>query len=180
MKRLSHTNSQSFLFAIFKEFKKIGTCSCQVIDTQEYDKTTQTIFPNSWFYSPKRDVMKPYLKINGLESFKQQRHGNGRLCLQALFELAQRYGCEGRMLAEARFGSAGFYEACGFHGEYSGQDGLKYFNPTQKNLSMLYKGNTEKTAFKFIPLPTIDSEKEKNSHTDLALFNQMLQKANLR
>ena len=172
MQKIDKTlNSQEQLFAIYRSYKKIGTCVFHVEDRQKVGRNQQSIYPNSWFANKKSEHVFPFLKITGLETMGQKKQGNGRLCLQALLECAIRNGCGGRMLVEAAFNSAPFYEHCGFEGGEVGQDGIKYFDPTEKNLSLLYKGTEQAGRFKFIPLSP------QNSDTDKELFNRMLMNA---
>ena len=169
MQKIDKTsNSQEQLFAIYRSYKKMGTCVFYVEDRQKVSRNQQSVFPNSWFANKKSEYVFPFLKITGLETIGQKKQGNGRLCLQALFECAKRNGCGGRMLVEAAFKSAPFYEHCGFEGGEVGQDGIKYFDPTPKSLSLLYKGEEQIGEFKVIPLSA------QNSETDKELYNRML------
>ena len=75
------------------------------------------------------------------------------------------------MVVKAAFGSAPFYEHCGFEGGEVGQDGIKYFDSNKKSLSLLYKGPKSERNFKFIPLSV------PYSVTDKELFDRMMMNA---
>ena len=164
-------NSQKQSFTIYHAYKKIGTCAFYIEDHLVVDRKQTPILPDSWFLSKKSEYVLPFLKVTGLETMGKRKQGNGRLCLQALFECAKRSGCEGRMVVESAFGSASFYEHCGFEGKEVGQDGLKYFEPNQKSLSLLYKGNEQEGTLKLIPLPI------QHSKADKELFDRMVMNA---
>ena len=172
MRQVDRTlNSQERFIAIYHAYKKVGTCVLHIEDRQRVNRTQNSLFPNSWFLNKKSETAFPFLKITGLETMEQKEKGNGRLCLQALFEYSKLYGCKGRMVVQAAFASAPFYEHCGFEGGEIGQDGIKYFDPTDKNISLLYKDGMPEGNFKLIPMSIPDSP------TDNDLLNQMITKA---
>ena len=164
-------DSQERLFDIYLAYKKIGSCVFCIESHQIVNRTQQPVFPNSWFSDRKSRRVFPFLKITGLKIEEQKRQGNGRLCLQALFEYSQRSGCNGRMALNTAFGSAPFYEHCGFKGGEIGQDGFKCFEPTAQSLSLLYKDSTQEEKFKLIPASV------PNSVVDKDLFDSMMAKA---
>ena len=166
-----------WLFEIYKNFKKIGTCLCQFLDVSTLTEDSLTVFPTTWFYHKRSKSLFPILEIAGLETLNDRNNGNGRLCLQALFNLSQSKNCGGRMVVRSKFGSTPFYEHCGFVGQNAGQDGIKYFNPTKRNMDLLFKDSEQTNDFKFIPFETPRSKISKNSVSDKELFHQMLLKS---
>ena len=115
------------------------------------------------------------MEITGLETLQQKKVGNGRLCLQALYELSRQRGCGGRIQVFADLGAAPFYEHCGFRGGNVGERGLKYFDPTPQNLSLLFPSGEIQIRCQFIPVAQTTPVKTL-SQTDGSLFNRMLQK----
>ena len=164
-------------FDMFKSYKKIGSCSVARIEKQNPPNEDKTIFPKTWFYSGRSNEMRMILEITGLESFHQRGCGNGRACLQALYEFSRRVGCGGRMQVVADFNSGAFYEHCGFKGMDAAQDGFKYFDPTAQNLKLLFPKGMPNMDYRFIPVETLVYRKKQLSETDKILFNRMLQKS---
>lgn len=164
------------LFDVFKSYQKIGSCALTLVENQEFPRTGACILPNSWFQDRNSNWVVPVLEITGLETFQQRCSGNGRLCLQALYDLSCRRGCGGRMQVFADFDSAEFYEHCGFKGQNAGQNGFKYFDPTSENLHRLFPEGFQQNEFRFIPVPLPCIAKNTYSHTDKVLFDRMLQK----
>ena len=174
----SKSQEQShWLFEIYKNFKKIGTCSCKFFDISTLTEDPLTILPISWFSQKRSRTILPVLEISGLETLNDRNNGNGRLCLQGLFNLSQSKNCGGRMVVRSKFGSAPFYEHCGFVGQNAGQDGIKYFNPIKGNVKLLFKDSAQTNDFKFIPFETPRSRISKNSVSDKELFHRMLLKS---
>lgn len=172
----SHFNQEAELFDIFKAYKKIGSCALVIVENQKSPRSGQQFFPDSWFWAKNSDRVFPILEVTGLETFQQKGVGNGRLSLQALYELSKNKGCGGRMLVYADFDSAGFYEHCGFKGGEKGKNGFKYFDPTSENLTLLFPNGFQSGGYMFIPVELQKTEKRKLSQTDKALFERMLQK----
>lgn len=176
------------LFALFCEYQKIGECCFCISKDQQIPKEKQHLFPSSWFFDRRKVTLKPVLEITGL--LTEKNRGNGRLCLQALYERSVYEGCEGRMQLIANFDSGCIYEHCGFKGEEQGKDGLKYFDPTPENIQSLFsktesqdgkkRKNEREKRFRLIPLPTPRSSQRKNSSSDHELFERMLNKARER
>ena len=164
------------LFDVFSSYRKIGSCAIAFVYNQHSPRKEGQFFPNSWFPNKTSKEMLPILEITGLETFGQRKSGNGRLCLQALYELSKRRNCDGRMQVLSDFGSAPFYEHCGFLGGEKGKDGLKYFDPNPQNFSLLFPSGIEKSEFRFIPVSIKKSPKDELSRTDKVLFERMLQK----
>lgn len=169
-------DNQTQLFTIFQAYKKIGTCAYQIITDQRIGEENESPFPTSWCSNKIAKTIRPFLKITDLETMENKQAGNGRLCLQALFEVSKKYGCQGRMLVEADFGSGAFYEHCGFKAQKEESDCIKYFDPTKENLDLLYRGSAQSGDFKLIPLSVPKLEEEKYSTLDKELFNRMLVK----
>ena len=164
------------LFDIFHAYKKIGSCSLSLVESQNSPRKEAQFFPDSWFVYRSGNKMLPILEITGLETLQRQKIGNGRLCLQALYGLSKRRGCGGRMQVLSDFNSAGFYEHCGFLGGVAGENGLKYFNPTPKNLSLLFPNGVQQQGFLFIAAPVLGKVSKKLSDTDKALFDRILKR----
>ncbi len=164
------------LFDIFASYKKIGSCTLALVHDQNSPRKGQQFFPDSWFNNRISEQMKSILEVTGLETFQQRGAGNGRLCLQALYELSNQKGCDGRMQVFAAFGSAPFYEHCGFEGGQNGVDGLKYFNPTPQNLAHLFPAGFSKNNFCFIPVSPQKVAQKEPSQSQKTLVNQNLQK----
>ena len=160
------------LFDIFDTYKKIGSCTLTLVRDQQSPRNEHQFFPNSWFVDKTTDQMKPVLEVTGLETFQQRSTGNGRLCLQALYDLSQKKGCDGRIQALAAFGSAPFYEHCGFEGGKKGEDGLKYFNPTSQNVMRLFPAGFTQNHFCFIPITPRKVTKKEPRCTNNTLLNQ--------
>ena len=164
------------LFDIYRSYQKIGSCALALVDDQKCPLNERQFFPDSWYLNKMSGRMKSILEITDLEAFSQREQGNCRLCLQALYELSQHRGCGGRMQMFSDFGSASFYESCGFSGGSVGVDGLKYFDPTSQNLVLLFSTSPQQEGYHFIPI--LDSETYQNtlSRTNKVLFDRMLQK----
>ncbi len=166
------------LFDLYLAYKKIGSCSFVLVENQKTPRDQSQYFPDSWYDRKNSENMKPVMEITGLIVPKNK--GYGRLCLQALYELSCRRNSCGRIQVLADFGSAPFYEHCGFSGGKTGQDGLKYFNPTAKNLKLLYPKGIQNEKFKFVPVRVQKSPQQPCSSQDKVLFDRMLQKANMK
>lgn len=164
------------LFDIFCAYKKVGSCSLALVDNQRSPRKEQQFFPDSWFVNTRSDQMLSILEVTGLETIQQKNSGNGRLCLQALYELSKRRACGGRIQLFSDFNSAAFYEHCGFSGGVKGESGLKFFDPTDKNLTLLFPNGMEQANCRFIPVSLPQRVSKKLSQTDKALFERMLQK----
>ena len=164
------------LFDVFNSYRKIGSCAVAFVYDQRSPRKGKQFFPNSWFVNKISQEMLPILEITGLETFGQQKSGNGRLCLQALCELSKHRHCGGRIQVLSDFNSAPFYEHCGFSGGEVGKDGLKYFDPTPQNITLLFPHGIGKSEFRFIPVSIQRSPKKELSQSDKILFERMLQK----
>lgn len=164
------------LFDLFYAYKKVGSCALSLVDNQRSPRDEQQYFPDSWFVYKKSEQMLPVLEVTGLVSFPQKNLGNGRLCLQALYELSKRRACGGRIQLFSDFDSAPFYEHCGFSGGVKGASGLKFFDPTDRNLALLYPKGFQQLNFRFIPVLLPRRVSKKLSQTDKTLFERMLQK----
>lgn len=160
------------LFDIFDFYRKIGSCTLTLVRDQQSPRYEQQFFPNSWFVDKTSDQMKPVLEVTSLEVFQQESTGNGRLCLQALYELSQKKGCGGRIQVLTTLGSVSFYEHCGFEGGQKGEEGLKYFNPTSQNLTRLFPAGFTQNNFCFIPVVPDRVSKKEFSLLDKALVKQ--------
>ena len=163
------------LFDVFSSFQKIGSCGLALVDSQLSPRKEEQFFPDSWFMDKKTEKMRHVLEVTVLEAFQQKKMGNGRLCLQALYDLSHQKGCGGRIQVFADLGSVPFYEHCGFKGGTAGKNGLKYFDPTPQNLSLLFPTGESQMKCQFIPISSRSSVKVL-SQTNKVLFNNMLQK----
>ena len=87
--------------------------------------------------------------------------------LQAVFELSKKLGTEGRIYLTSKKKEtslrepAPFYEHCGFKGN-TGTDGGKYFNPTPKNIQILFS----KVLHPFFEMKEISIQQNENSFVD--------------
>ena len=114
---------------------------------------------------------KPVLEIEGIGVFGLENAGHGRgygrFGLQACYKLAQNLS-EGRMVVHAIWKAGPFYEHCGFRGLHAGEEGIKYFEPTQKALCALFPKGKEMP-----PTFTIKKRPRENFQFDFELFNKM-------
>lgn len=163
------------LFDVFRSYQKIGSCALALVEDQLSPRKEGQFFPDSWFMDKKSEQIRPVLEVTDLETFQQKKSVNGRLCLQALYELSYQKGCGGRIQVFADFGSASFYEHCGFKGGKVGENGLKYFDPTPQNLSLLFPMGEPQVKCQFIPVSSQSPVKVLSS-TSKALYNNVRQK----
>ena len=122
--------------------KTVGTMNVSVHHQKTSSRGEKQIYPDSWFIG-ETEQLKPILEITGLGTIWHQGEGYGRAGLQRAYEMSLEQGCDGRVEVHATWGAGKFYEHCGFvgkNGEKNGQPGIKYFEPTEKNIAALYKG----------------------------------------
>lgn len=140
------------IFEIYKDFRKIATCACALVDDQQSPRGDEQYFPNTWYQYKESERMNPVMEITGLKAVSLKGKLYGRLVLQALYTKSVLYGCAGRMQVFTSFGSASFYEDCGFKGKNTGKDELKYFDPTKQSLGKLFSKEYNLECVKFIPV----------------------------
>ena len=132
--------------AFYFQGKKVGEASVGIRINAYAPREKMQFYPDSWFCAPpqKSDIlgsispMKPFLEITRYDFFENVGKGYGRWGLQKLYQLSCQLGAEGRISLDAQNHSAGFYEHFGFVGIISGEDGRKYFDPTEENVKALF------------------------------------------
>ena len=134
-------------FDIFQDYKKIGSCSCVVVNDQVVPRGTDQSFPSSWYVNKYTDQVRPILEIIRLETTL----ADARSCLQALYEISQHRGCDGRMQIAPSSETRIFLERCGFKEDNPNRKGLQYFDPKLKSISLLMGNNDQSVNFKLIP-----------------------------
>ena len=158
-----HDESSSKNFEFYFQNKKVGKCSVRLYQKACGMLGDYQFFPENWFYKEKteswelgeRAPLKPFLEITNFDFSAFQGQGFGRMALQKMYQLSNELGAEGRISLVALkketslYEPALFYEHCGFKGISLGQKGRKYFNPTEKNIKLLFsKGDSARFSAK--------------------------------
>ena len=133
---------EMYAFDMVDGDKIVGTMNISVHKQKTSSRGENQIYPDSWFIDDS-EKLKPVLEIDGYGTLDNQGHGYGRAGLQRAYEMSLDKGCGGRVEVHATWGAGSFYEHCGFvgqNGEKNGQPGIKYFEPTEENVAVLYKG----------------------------------------
>ena len=128
---------EKYAFDMVDGDKTVGQMNISVHRQKTSSRGENQIYPDSWFIGDS-EQLKPVLEIDGFGTVGNQGGGYGRAGLQRAYEMSLEKGCSGRVEVLATFGAGSFYEHCGFVGKH--KDGLKYFEPTEKNIATLYEG----------------------------------------
>lgn len=132
---------EMYAFDMVDGDKTVGQMNVSVHKQKTSSRGESQIYPDSWFIGD-TEQLKPVLEIDGFGTIENQGHGYGRAGLQRAYEMSLEKGCDGRVEVHATWGAGKFYEHCGFvgkNGEKNGQPGIKYFEPTEENVAVLYK-----------------------------------------
>ncbi len=133
---------EMYAFDMVDGDKTVGQMSVSVHKQKTSSRGESQIYPDSWFIGD-TEQLKPVLEIDGFGTIENHGKGYGRAGLQRAYEMSLEKGCDGRVEVHATWGAGSFYEHCGFvgkNGEKNGQPGIKYFEPTEENVAVLYKG----------------------------------------
>ena len=137
--RLNIDFGEMYAFDMVDGDKTVGQMNVSVHKQKTSSRGESQIYPDSWFIGDS-EQLKPVLEIDGFGTVGNQGGGYGRAGLQRAYEMSLEKGCEGRVEVHATWGAGSFYEHCGFVGKNEGQPGIKYFEPTEKNIATLYEG----------------------------------------
>lgn len=133
---------EMYAFDMVDGDKTVGQMNVSVHKQKTSSRGENQIYPNSWFIGD-TEKLKPVLEIDGFGTVGNQGGGYGRAGLQRAYEMSLEKGCDGRVEVHATWEAGKFYEHCGFvgkNGKKNGKPGIKYFEPTEKNVADLYEG----------------------------------------